>query len=244
MALGVVSIVVLTYLTLNRPPPPPFPGPSSAGAAETTPTAPSASPASGEGATPEPLRFLVVADGFTTADAAAGEPSWPELVRADMDAAGRPVELTVAAAERAGYAEPDSGGATFPQLVQGAGSGFDAVVFFGSRHDIAAAPEVRAAAERAFSLARTASPDAGLLVIGPAWADTGLPGYIVTNRDALAAAVVPFGAVFVDPLAEAWFAGPAAAFIAPDGVHVTAEGHRYLADLIRPVIEDALPPAG
>jgi hypothetical protein len=189
----------------------------------------------------EAARVLVVGDGFTTADATAGGPAWPELVRADLDATGRPVELTVAAADRAGYAQPDPGGATFPQFVQGAGPGFDVVVFFGSRHDIAAAPDVRAAAEEAFSLARTASPDAALVVIGPAWADAAPPGYIVTDRDALAAAVVPFGAVFVDPLGEGWFAGPAAAFIAPDAVHVTAEGHRYLADLVGPVIQGALP---
>jgi hypothetical protein len=66
----------------------------------------------------------------------------------------------------------------------------------------------------------------------------------VTDRDAVAAAVAPTGAVFVDPLTAGWFTGPAAAFLAPDGARPTAEGHRYLADLIGPVIERALPDIG
>lgn len=241
MALGVVSIVVLTYLTVNRPPPPRFTAPSSAAVADTSPTAgaTSAAPSAAAEEAAEPLRILVVGEGFTATDAAAGGPGWPELVRSDLAATGRPVTLTVATADRAGYAEPDPGGATFPGLAQGAGSGFDLVLFFGSRNDIAAAGDVRAAAEAAFALARVASPDAGLVVIGPAWAG-GPPGYIVTNRDALAAAAVPAGALFLDPLAEGWFTGPAAELAAPDGVHVTAEGHRYLADRIRPVVEGAL----
>lgn len=241
MALGVVSIVVLSYFTLNRPPPPRYTAPSSAGAAETSasPATTSAPPAVDVGAAAEPVRMLVVGEGFTTVDAAGGGQGWPELLRGDLSAGGRPVVATVAAADQAGYAEPDPSGTTFPSLAQNAGGGFDLVVFFGSRYDIAAAADIRAAAEAALTLARAQSPDAGLVVIGPAWAGTP-PGYIVTNRDALAAAAAAAGAVFVDPLGEGWFTGPAAGFAAPDGVHVTAEGHRYLADRIRPVVEDVL----
>jgi hypothetical protein len=114
------------------------------------------------------------------------------------------------------------------------------VVFFGSRYDLAAAADVRAAATAAFGAVRRASPEVSLVVIGPAWPDANVPGYIVTNRDAVAAAAGPFGALFVDPLAQGWFAGTAAELIDPDGVRATAEGHRYLADLIGPVVARAL----
>ena len=243
MALGVVAIVVLFYLTLNRPPPPSFTGPAAAGR-ETTPSAPSrtapATPAEAETvAAADVPRILVVGDGFTVAVPVG--PAWPDVVRDALAAAGRSVDVTVAAAEGSGYAQPGPGGDTFPTLAQQAGGDFDLVVFFGSRHDIAAAVDVAAAAEGAFAAVRAASPQAELVVIGPAWPTPAPPGYIVTNRDALAAAVVPSAAVFADPLAEGWFSGTARGFLTPDGQRPSAEGHRYLADLIRPVIERALP---
>ena len=77
-------------------------------------------------------------------------------------------------------------------------------------------------------------------MIGPAWPDANAPGYIETNRDAVAAAAGAFGAVFVDPLAQGWFVGATTALIDPDGVRPTAEGDRYLADLIGPVVERTL----
>jgi hypothetical protein len=241
MALGVVTIVVLSYLTMNRPPPPGFTAPDTARATTSaaTITAPSAAAATGQ-TERGVLRILVVGDSFTTA--APGGTVWPALMDADLDAAGRPVDVTIAAAEGSGYAQPGPDGVTFPVLAQQAGGDFDLVVFFGSRHDIAAAPDVAAAADATFAAARAASPEAGLVVIGPVWPGPNPPGYIVTNRDALAAAVVPSGAVFVDPLAEGWFSGTSPGLGAPNELRPTAEGHRYLADLIRPVIEAALPP--
>lgn len=235
MALGVVAIVVLSYFTLNRPPPPSFTAPA---AADETPE-PSSASATGETTAPDVPRVLVVGDGFTTP--APDGVVWPELVRADLDAGGRPVEMTVAAAEGSGYAEPGPGGITFPVLSQQAGGDFDLVVFFGSRHDIAAAADVATAAEATFAAAQAASPEAVLVVIGPAWPTSNPPGYIETDRDALAQAVVPSGAVFVDPLAEGWFAGTPNGLVAPDGLHPTSAGHRYLADLIRPLVEQVLP---
>ena len=235
MALGVVAIGILSYLTVNRPPPPGFTAPDSAAA---TTTAPSSAAETGD---PDGLGVLVVGDAFTAASAEGTV--WPDLVRADLEAAGRPVTVTVAAAEGSGYAQPAPTGVTFPVLAEQAGGGFDLVVFFGSQHDVAAAGDVATAADATFAAARAASPEAALVVIGPAWPTPGPPGYIVTNRDALAAAVVPSGAEFVDPLAAGWFSGTAPGLLTPDGARPTAAGHRYLADLIRPSIEAALPAA-
>ena len=242
MTLGVVAIVVLSYFTLNRPPPPGFTAPASAATTETPePTEPAPTPASGSAAT-EPLRMLVVGDGLSMPPETGD--GWPALVRTDLEAAGSTVEVVVDAADTAGYAEPDPSGDTFGTLAQAGGGGFDLVVLFGSRSDIAAAADVQAAAAATFAAVRAASPDAVLVVIGPAWQNGNPPGYIVTNRDALAAAVVPTGAQFVDPLAAGWFAGTSAGLVAPGGVRPTAEGHRYLADLIGPVVERALADGG
>jgi hypothetical protein len=247
MTLGVAAIVLLSYLTLNRPPPPRFTAPATADATSTATAPPKATARSKaaaalETAGADQARVLVVGDGFSTPPA-SGQ-GWPELVRSDLNSAGRPIETVVAAADQAGYAEPDADGATFGRLVQEAGGGFDLVVFFGSRFDIAAAGDVEDAAAAAFAAAQAASPEATLLVIGPAWPDAGPPGYIVTNRDAVAAAAGGSGAAFGDPLADGWFVGTDAALIDPDGVRPTAEGHRYLADLIGPVIERVLAERG
>jgi phospholipase/lecithinase/hemolysin len=49
-------------------------------------------------------------------------------------------------------------------------------------------------------------------------------------RDHLRRTATGVGALFVDPLAERWFAGADHRFIGPDGVHPTNAGHRHIAD--------------
>src|SRR5215207_6501167 len=243
MTASLLAIAVLSYLALHRPPPPGYrasPSPAATGS-EGSGAPPSETPR-----TPaEAARVLVVGDGFTAGTPAGGNGAagWPRMVGADLAAAGRAVTVDVAAADGSGYLRPGADGLTFPLLAAGVGS-YDLVVFFGSRHDNAAAADVQAAAESTFRAARAASPDASLLVIGPAWPGAPPPGYLLTNRDAVSAAAAAVGAAFVDPLGERWFAGPPVGRIAADGVHPTDAGHRYLADLIRPLIEAGLPAGG
>ncbi|NEK84240.1 SGNH/GDSL hydrolase family protein [Blastococcus saxobsidens] len=232
MALSVVAIAVMSYLVVNRPPPPGFTAPAAAEA----PAAADEAPAEEL----EELRLLVIGDGTTAT--AADEPGWPQLLADDLREDGRPVELTVQAATGAGYLKTPPGGATFGSLAEAGGSEFDVVVFFGSRDDIEAAPEVRAAAESVFAAAQAAAPEAELLAIGPAWPTADPPGYIETNRDAVAAAAADAGVRFVDPLVAGWLADPARA--EPGRVAPTPAGHRYLADQVRPLVEELVPADG
>ena len=251
MVLGIVAIGVMTYLAVNRPPPPGFTAPADAAtspdATTTETTAPDATTTAGPSPTRSPtaaaedVRLLVVGDSFTAGSAAGGEgpAGWPQLVADRLEDDGRSATVDVAAADGSGYVTAGAGGATFARLADGAGEDYDLVVFAGSRHDISAAPEVQAAARAAFATAREASPDAALLVIGPVWPDDEPPGYILTNRDSTRAAAVDAGAPFVDPVADGWLTGEEVV-IAPDGSHLTDEGHRRLADLAAPPIAAAL----
>ena len=241
MALGVVAIAVMSFLAANRPPPPSFTAPAPARATEE----PAASePAADEPApdeAPQEVRVLVVGDGITAVPPPGGA-AWPQLVAEDIaGAGGPPLALTVTAVGDTGYVQAP-GGATFGRLAQDAGSDFDVVVFFGSRADSAAAPAIQAAAEAAFAAVRDASPDADLLVIGPAWPGVPPPAYIVSNRDAVAAAAATAEASFTDPLAEDWLTAPGS--VGPNGIGLTPEGQRFLAARIGPLVDQVLPADG
>ena len=146
------------------------------------------------------------------------------------------VDAVIEAGGGSGYARGGLRGLTFEQLAAEGGTGFDLVVFFGSVND---AGGVLEGARAAFATARTASPDAELLVIGPTWVADGLPAKVVASRDALVRATAEFGGTFVDALDEGWFA-EATGLIGSDRIQPTDKGHRYLADRIGPHLQDAL----
>jgi lysophospholipase L1-like esterase len=235
IALGLVACAVMGYFVINRPAPPAFTAP--AAAAEPS----SSSPARRSGAPADPVRVLVVGDEFTAGSEAggAGDAGWPQLVAADLTEARRPVEVAVAAVAGSGYVQPGADGRTLGQLLEGTEAPFDVVVFFGSENDTAAAADIQAAARGAYATAKAASPDARLVVIGPAWGSAEPPGYVVTDRDAVAAAAAASGATFVDPLELGWLQGDAALLTA-DGAQPTDAGHRNLADQIGPLVQTAL----
>ncbi|SEL65009.1 GDSL-like Lipase/Acylhydrolase family protein [Blastococcus sp. DSM 46786] len=230
MVLGVLAVAALAFLLVNRPPPPGFTAPAAAGLG-TAETAAAAAP----------VRMLVVGDGTTVAP--EGVPAWPQLVAEEISGeGGRPVELTVAAADGSGYLVAPPDGQTFAQLAEGAGGDWDVVVLSGSRDDNAAFPDVQAAAQQTIEAVRAASPDAALLAVGPAWPEIPAPGYVQTDRDAVAAAAEATGTTFADPLAQTWLTGPGP--VGDDGETPTEEGHRFLADQIRPLVEPLVPAGG
>jgi hypothetical protein len=242
MALGVVAIGVMSYFTLHRPAPPGFSAPAAAASDSASPTtsgsaATSSAEASPSAAEKDEVRVLVVGDDFL-ADSSEVDPpeaSWTRLVTAGLASDRRDASVAVAAADGSGYLAPGPKKTTFAQLAEKA-KDYDVVVFFGSKNDTAAAPDVQKAARDTFSGVLAASPGTPVLVFGPVWPGRNPPGYILTNRDAAAAAAAEVSAPFVDPLPVGLADAPATG---ADG-KLTAEGHRKLADLLLPLLKDAL----
>ena len=111
----------------------------------------------------------------------------------------------------------------------------------GSRDDgPGVADDVAVAARDLFGGIGGLAPEAELVVVGPVWPEEVAPAGARNNRDVIREQAEAVGARFVDPLEEAWFVDRPD-LIGEDGVYPTDEGHAYLADLLEPVVRDALP---
>ncbi len=224
MVLGAVALAVATTLAIQRDGAPGTVNASERGTA----TGPA-----------EDTRIVVIGDGYTSGTARGGEDptAWPALLEQRLE----DVDVRVSAADGAGFLTANVFGRTIGNLAVAAPmADADLVVVFGGRTDGPdVAGELAPAASKVFQQARTAAPDAEILVIGPAWPGAQVPAEVLANRDSIAAAAAQARASFVDPLAAGWF-GDQAGLIAPDGVHPTQQGQRYLADVIEPLVRDAI----
>jgi lysophospholipase L1-like esterase len=114
----------------------------------------------------------------------------------------------------------------------------DIVIAEGSRNDTDPA-KTRVAAQDTLARLRNGLPRTKILVIGPIYS-------FATNQrttpvnDAVKAAAASIGLTYIDTVAAGWFTGPSHSLIGSDGVHPTDEGHRYLANLIEPLVQQAL----
>ena len=211
-------------------------------AASTALSAGPAGPPSSPGAeTPSETatRIVVVGDAFTSSSlqGSVAPSAWPPLLRERLD----DVSVEVSAADGAGYVTTNVLGATMGSLATAAPTEeADVVVVFGGRADAAGiADQVAIAAGETFAQIRATAPDAALVVIGPAWPAAEVPAGVRNNRGVIRDAAVAAGAIFVDPLEAGWFVDQPD-LIAADGVHPTEQGQQYLADLIEPVVRDAI----
>jgi lysophospholipase L1-like esterase len=236
---GLVALVALTSLTLLRP------APRSTGTAPASTSPSTASTSSGPATTtsaPAPTRMLVIGDSYTggSNEGGVGAAGWPRLLGERLEADGYRTVIDVSASGGSGYIQPGPPGTTFVQLAEQARNAYAVVIFFGSRNDVAPAGDVRQAATEAYQKVRETSPDARLLIIGPAWVNDNPPPNVRAARDGLARAAEDAGATFVDPLEEGWFSGTYKTLIGADGVHPTDQGHAHMADLIVPHVRAEL----
>lgn len=188
-------------------------------------------------------QIAVIGDSYTTGsdEGGRGTQAWTEQAWALLAESGVAVHADVAAEGGAGYGQPGNRGSVFHDLATRAVHRGDMlVVFFGSRNDQpvspARLPELAAAA---FALARTAAPQARLLVIGPPWPTASPPPAVLSIRDTLRLQAWSAGATFIDPIADGWFVGRPD-LIGHDGVHPTDAGHLYMAKKIAPLIYSQL----
>jgi lysophospholipase L1-like esterase len=187
----------------------------------------------------EPV-LAIYGDSYTAGSGAESPSSAYPHVLAESLGARRGVH----GAAGAGYVLPGTpSGHTYEDLVaQNSEPNADVQLVVSGRNDgeYGSAPtDVQAAAARTYAMLREAAPGAVLVVVGPIWDETNPPRNVYSVRDAIKAAAVEAGAVFVDPLAEEWlFDHPE--YIGDDGKHPNNAGHAHLAQLIRPHVEAAL----
>ncbi|OBA61554.1 hypothetical protein A5647_09950 [Mycobacterium sp. 1100029.7] len=187
--------------------------------------------------------IAVVGDSYTTGtdEGGLGPRAWTSLTWQALTKRGMQIAPDVAAEGRAGYVVPGDHGSIFQDLTARVAKSEDVlVVFFGSRNDQGSDPGLLAGRARdTFTLARMLAPSARFLVIGPPWPTADVPWDILQIRDVLNSEARAAGAAFVDPIGARWFVDRPD-LIGPDGVHPNDAGHRYMADMIAPLIRTQL----
>jgi lysophospholipase L1-like esterase len=239
MVVGLVSIIIMLPIALNRTAPTSSPSDEQQGApADATRSASEETSGATRTGRSGATRILVIGDSYTggSPEEGQGEAGWPALLEQRMP----DTQVEVVATGDAGYVTT-AGAPTLSDVVAGADpTDVDLVILFGSRFDAAGiADRVGAAAREAISSISDRAPDATLVVIGPAWTDAAPPAGVRNNRDVIRAAAEAASVSFVDPLNEGWLTG-ARGLVDADGVHPTDEGHVHLADRIQPVVQETL----
>jgi lysophospholipase L1-like esterase len=84
-------------------------------------------------------------------------------------------------------------------------------------------------------------PGAVIVIMAPIWQNGSPPARCLVLRDHLRQEAAAVGGIFIDPLAERWFAGANHRFIGADGLHPTNAGHRHIAELVLNALADVLP---
>ena len=187
-------------------------------------------------------RVVVIGDSYTVGsdEGGRGNQGWPTLVWKALDNQDVRVSLKVGAEGGAGYVQRGINGGVFGQkIAESVGVVDDLVVLFGSSNDVDVAPDDLASTVRDdFAKVKQLAPHAKMLVIAPVWPAPDLPPQILRVRDILRDQAAQVGATFVDPIAQRWMVDTPQ-LIGADGVHPTDDGHKYLAQKITPLIQNA-----
>ncbi|WP_207454596.1 SGNH/GDSL hydrolase family protein [Herbiconiux sp. SYSU D00978] len=243
MSLGIVALLVMAFLPRQAPSTAagePAAEPTTAAPIASAPPSEPAAPVETAPSAPAITNITVIGDGWTSGSSANSGPDalWPALIGQQFAVETRP-----AGAPGSGYVASGSSGSTFLDLVQESDPATGAIVVFGSSNDSGATyDELYASAAELYEALAQRSPDAPVLVIGPAYLESaeGLSSEEITNRDAIRDAAVAAGLTFVDPVAEDWFAAEDPELVAANGVNPNDDGQVYLAERIAPSIQALL----
>jgi lysophospholipase L1-like esterase len=188
--------------------------------------------------------IAVVGDSYTTGSLMDSGPAstWSALMAEDLRRDRPELVLSVEAGGGSGYTTGGFRQLNFEQLAQlSMPAEPDLIIVFGSLNDFRSRPsEVKVAARSLMGWLVAERPDATILVIGPPWRNSRVPDNLLRVRDVVRTAALESGANFIDPLAEGWFSGESSSLIGEDDLHPTDAGHRHLAELIRPRVEQLL----
>lgn len=173
-------------------------------------------------------KVVFLGDSYTSGwnGAGIGARGWPRLV-----ASARGWRSLNLAVPGTGYVDPGWTGQPIGSLVGRAIDDHPKVVVVAAGHNDFNWPRsaTAAAADKVIMRIHRALPHALLVVIAPMWQNGRPPASLVALRDHLRRVAATVGALFIDPIAERWFAGSRQALISADGIHPSDRGHRYIA---------------
>lgn len=176
-------------------------------------------------------KAVFLGDSYTTGwnGAGLGARGWPALV--GRARGWKTVDLAVAGT---GFINPGWTNQPIGSRVSAVIKQRPDVLFIAGGHNDSrwSASATGKAADAVIDRLHLALPDAVLVIVGPIWQNGSPPTRCLTLRDHLRRKAAAIDAIFIDPLAERWFAGSNHAFIGPDGIHPIDAGHRHMADRI------------
>lgn len=192
----------------------------------------------------------IVGDSFSLGSNEGGsqDAGWPAIVYTRLKEHRIFVSIRMDGLDSSGWVESSrkDGRAFAKHVMKAAGREDRIVVLFGGRDIDADVPQdqLAAAVTRTLALTKDRAPSATIVVVGPTWTawphESPRPD-VLSMRDTIRQQVETLGGIFVDPIADRWFAD-GTDYIGADGTNPTNEGHIYMADRIEPLIERLLRP--
>jgi lysophospholipase L1-like esterase len=171
---------------------------------------------------------VFLGDSFTSGwnGAGLGGHGWPAIVAASRG--WRSIDLAVPGT---GFLNPGWTNQPLASRVAAAVRLKPDIVVVASGHNDSrwSASATADAADAAIRRLRRALPDAVFVIVAPIWQNGSPPQRCLILRDRLRARAATIRAIFIDPLADRWFAGSRHQLIGPDGLHPTDAGHRFMA---------------
>jgi lysophospholipase L1-like esterase len=173
-------------------------------------------------------KAVFLGDSYTTGwnGAGLGARGWPR--RVGLAKGWRTVNLAVAGT---GFINPGWTNQPVRSRVSAAIARHPDIVFVAAGHNDShwSAAATAKAADKVIDRLHKALPHAVLVIVAPIWPNGNPPARCLALRDHLRRKAAAVHAIFIDPLAERWFAGKYRRLIGSDGIHPTDAGHLRMA---------------